>query len=337
MSVRLRGKKWITDFYSNGRKGRRIVITLPEWIKSKEEALELEREYKSIQREEPQRPPINSSIANMTPMFYEYCEMHKAEKTTKDIKSCFKNHVLPILGNIRAEGITLAHFHQYKKKRLESRGSNRSICKEIAYIGSFYKWGKQYGYLSGLPFRIERLPYRRPIPNILSFDETIRFIRACSPDIYRVLFLTIYNLGVRLDEARKIKWSNVDIENKTITVMGKGSKERRIPFGNWLREELKKLKSQDLPTEEYVFRSKRTGRPLTDVRKAIARAKKAAGIDKRIHAHLLRHGFATHLLEDGVNLRIIQQLLGHAQIQTTEWYTQVSVETKRSAINTLLP
>lgn len=333
MSVRLRGNKWVVDFYTEGRKGRRIILTLPKYIGTREEALAFEKEYKQVQKEEPLKPPVHSSIAVMTPMFFEYCEMHKALKTTRDIKSCFNNHILPVLRNIRAESINLAHFHQYKKKRLEEGGSSRSINKEIAYIGSFYKWGKQHGYLSGLPFRIERLPYKRPIPNILSFDEIVRFIKAATPDIYRVLFLTIYNLGTRFDETKNIRWENIDTENRTITVKGKGNKERRLPYGSWLHEELLRLS----PKKGYIFASKRTERPIQDTRKAIQRAKKAAGITKRIHPHLLRHSFATHLLDKGVNLRIIQGLLGHSQIQTTEWYTQISIEAKRDASNTLLP
>src|SRR5574340_1102415 len=119
--------------------------------------------------------------------------MHLAKTTTRDIKSSFKNHILPILGHVQANRISLIHFHTYKKTRIEKKGTARTISKEIAYIGSFYKWGKKYGYLNGLPFRVERLPYKRPVPTILTFDETIRFIRAASPDIYRVFFLTIYN------------------------------------------------------------------------------------------------------------------------------------------------
>lgn len=177
-----------------------------------------------------------------------------------------------MLGNIRAESINLVHFHQYKKKRLEEDGSNRSINKEIAYISSFYKWGKQHGYLSGLPFRIERLPYKRPIPNILSFNETVRFIKAATPDIYRVLFLTIYNLGTRFDEARNIRWENVDTENRTITVKGKGNKERRLPYGSWLHEELLRL----TPKKGYILYIKKDRKTNTERQEGYTESKKGS-------------------------------------------------------------
>ena len=226
MSVRLRNNKWTVDFYLNGRKGKRIQLTLPDTVKTREEALEHEKHYKRIQKEETVKVNTNSSISQHSPTFFEYCDMHLAPKTSKDIQSCFKNHILPILGSLRANFISLSHFHMYKKRRLDEKGSNVSINKEINYIGSFYKWGKKYDILSGIPFKVERLPYKRPIPYILSFEETIEFIKAATPDIYRVLFLTIYNLGLRLDEAIKLKWSNVDLNNRTITV-----KERAIKKG----------------------------------------------------------------------------------------------------------
>lgn len=332
MSVRQRkdrNNKWEASFYI-GKK--RFRILLPDSIKNKRDASDLEKELKLYHKEEPIRPTSNSSITSMTPMFFEYCEMHKAQKTTKDIKYSFNNHIIPTLGYIKAESINHSHFHLYKKKRREEGGSNRTINKEIAYIGSFYKWGKQHGYLSGLHFRIESLPYKRPIPNILSFDEIVKFINAATPDIYRVFFLTIYNLGLRINEARNITWENVDLENRTITVLGKGNKERRLPYGQWLHKELLRLS----PGKGYIF-SGRTGKPIQDARKAIQRAKTATGITKRIHAHLLRHCFATHLLDEGVDTRIIQRLLGHADQQTTQWYTQVSTKLQRDASNKILP
>ena len=335
MSVHIRNKKQVIDFsvYPIKGKRKRIRLSLPKDITSKEEALLYEKEYKRIQAEEPVKPPVNASIEIMSEMFYEYCNMHLAKTTARDIKQCFVNHILPILGKTKAESISLIHFHNYKKLRLEQKGSNRSISKEIAYIGSFYKWGKKYGFLSGLPFKIERLPYKRPVPAVLSFEETTKLIKAATPDIYRVFLLTLYNLGVRLNEARNIKWSDIDFEDRTITVTGKGSKERRLPFGNWLYEELQRLN----PKEGYLFVSRRTERPISDIRKAISRAKKEAGIIKRVYPHLLRHSFATHLLDRGVNLRVIQGLLGHAQVQTTEFYTHVSIEAKRNASGVLLP
>jgi len=336
MSVRIKktkkGPRYLVDWYENGRKGNRRQFLLPTFIKTKEHAQEYEKQYKKLAQEEPLKPLPNSSISTMSDMFFEYCEMHLAKSTTRDIKSCFKNHVIPIMGNVRANSITIAHFHMYKQTRLKEKASHVSINKEVAYIGSFYKWGKKYGYLSGLNFRIEKLKYKRPIPNILTFEETISLIEAARPDMYRALLLMIYNCGLRLTEATKLTWEQVNMERQIITVMGKGSKERNIPYGNWLQEELKALG----PGKGYIFLSRvRKGKPISDIRVPLQEAKKVAKIEKRVHTHLLRHTFATHLLENGADLRVIQKLLGHADVQTTQWYTQVSSNLTKEAVNTL--
>jgi site-specific recombinase XerD len=338
MSVRIKntkqGPRFVIDYYENGRKGKRRQLLLPKFVKTQEQANQYESEYKRLTKEEPANPQPNASISQMKKTFFEYCEMHLAKSTTRDIKSCFKNHIIPILGNLQAQSISIAHFHMYKMTRLKEKASHVSINKETAYIGSFYKWGKKYGYLTGLNFRIDRLQYKRPIPKILTFEETITLIKAAQPARNRALLLLIYNCGLRLTEATKLTWEQVDMENRTITVLGKGNKERKIPFGNWLYNELHELKQ----ITGYVFPSKRNKeKPVCDIRKCIADAKKAAEITKRVHPHLLRHTFATHLLDQGTDLRTIQKLLGHTEVQTTQWYTQVSTKLTREAIDRLLP
>jgi integrase/recombinase XerD len=140
-----------------------------------------------------------------------------------------------------------------------------------------------------------------------------------------------------------LKVRDVNMDRRYIRVRGKGNKYRVVPMTDMLyealvpmfdvnmREHLKKIGYD----HTLIFPSLRTGRKLTDIRKAIAGAMRRAGITRRITPHMLRHSFATHLLEADKDLRTIQELLGHEEISTTQIYTHVSQTKKRDAINGL--
>jgi len=92
------------------------------------------------------------------------------------------------------------------------------------------------------------------------------------------------------------------------------------------------------PGKGFIFLSRvKKGSPISDIRVPLKKAKEAAGITKKVHTHLLRHSFATHFLVQGTDLRVVQKLMGHAEVQTTQWYTQVSTKLTIEAINRLIP
>lgn len=179
-------------------------------------------------------------------------------------------------------------------------------------------------------FEIEKLPHTRPLPIVLTMREAVSFIKAAEP-FYRPLLLLMFNLGLRLSAAATLKWTDVDLDNRSIRVTTKGG-PIILPMTKWVYAELKALKKTG-KVSEYVFPSHRNpSEPVRDIRKAIQRARQASGITKRIHAHLMRHSLATHLLEKDINLRTIQEILGHADISTTEFYTHVALQNKRRAL-----
>jgi site-specific recombinase XerD len=143
---------------------------------------------------------------------------------------------------------------------------------------------------------------------------------------YRVFFATLYATGLRINEARHLKTCDIDASRGVIHVRnGKGHKERLVVLSPQLLQLLRFYWDVERPPAPWLFAS-RTGRPLCDrtARVALKSAVQRCGIDKRVTPHVLRHCFATHLIEQGTELRVIQALLGHGSIKSTMRYTQVS-------------
>jgi len=324
MAVRRRGNSIVIDFYPHGRRGRRKIITLPRGI-SIEEARFIEKSLKQAKTEE---IPLSGNISTLYEHFILYYELHRSEKTVKDLKSVFENHLLPFFGKMFPADVNQQLILLYKKTR-RHKVSNRTINKELCYFSAFLKWCMKQGIIKEKPV-IERLPYTRPIPQVLSVDESIKLIESADGK-YKIFFMFLFFLGLRFNETRMLTWKDIDLEHRTVTVHRKGGKLNILPLPDWLYKELTLYKQ--IADSEYLFPSRADKtKPITDIRKALIRATKRAGITKKVNPHLLRHSFATYLLERGVNLRTIQELLGHSQVSTTEFYTHVLTSHKREAL-----
>jgi integrase/recombinase XerD len=251
--------------------------------------------------------------------YLELLRLHQSPKTYKDKKKMLFENLLSFFGGMAPDFITNNMLDAYKSKRVNESGNiYRQINPEILCLSALIKWARERGYCVDELMKIKSLPYRRPMPEIMSIEETKAFLLACGR-FYRVYFFTLYYGGLRGNDAKQLKWRDVDLQRGTLRVLGKGNKLFMIPFDNTLRLALLSIKPEK-SVDSYVFptrRKKLEGRPIVDVRKAVERAKKAAEIDKRITPQLLRNSFATHLLERGHDIRLIQALLGHAEISTT--------------------
>ena len=170
---------------------------------------------------------------------------------------------------------------------------------------------------------------RRPkrIPTVISAEEVERILKAFEKPKYRVLFATIYATGIRIQEACKLETRDIDAKRGVIHIRaGKGNKDREVMLSPRLLVLLRAYWKQERPTAPYLFTGC-TGRPVCArvARKALRRATASAGVhDRKVTPHVLRHSFATHLLEAGTDLRIIQVLLGHESIDSTTRYVSVS-------------
>jgi integrase/recombinase XerD len=175
----------------------------------------------------------------------------------------------------------------------------------------------------------ERIPWPKvphKQPDILSGSEVAKLLKAVSSLVPAMALTTAYGAGLRISEACRLRVEDIDGKRKLIHVrLGKGGKDRYVMLGDRLLEGLREYWVKVKP-RGWLFPGAKTGRPLSPdaVRKALERARKVAKLKKRVTTHALRHAFATHLLESGTDIRIIQVLLGHASIRTTARYTQVS-------------
>jgi integrase/recombinase XerD len=189
-----------------------------------------------------------------------------------------------------------------------------------------------YGVTLGHGEAPERIPYaRKPqrLPVVLNADEVVRFLEAVPNLKARIALTTAYAAGLRAGEVSRLKVGDIDSGRKMIRVeRGKGGKDRYVMLSDQLLAILRGYWRRARP-DIWMFPGQDGTRPIDPalLHAACRSARAAAGLDKQVTVHTLRHSFATHLLESGVDIRIIQVLLGHAQLSTTARYTQVAAST----------
>jgi site-specific recombinase XerD len=193
----------------------------------------------------------------------------------------------------------------------------------LAALRFFYRHVLRHGEV------VEDIRCPRPekrLPVVLSPGEVAHFFKAIPSLKHRTILMLAYGAGLRIGEAVRVRVSDIDRERKVLRVQqGKGKKDRYTVLSPALLEILDRYRWAARP-EDLLFTTRFKDRPITDstMQRVCIQARKDAGIDKRVSPHTLRHSFATHLLEAGTDLRVIQVLLGHASPKTTAIYTHVS-------------
>lgn len=186
-----------------------------------------------------------------------------------------------------------------------------------------------YGITLGRPDAVPFIPFgKRPktLPAVLSTAEVARLLDAARPGRDRVMLQTAYACGLRLGELLHLTVGDIDSARMVVLVrQGKGAKDRLVPLSPRLLGELRAYWQMHRP-RSWLFPGTKAGRPLhpAAVQRLFQRARRAAGIDKPATLHTLRHSFATHLLEAGVDVVTVQKLLGHTDLSTTSHYLHVS-------------
>lgn len=193
-------------------------------------------------------------------------------------------------------------------------------------------------------FEVARPKREKKLPVVLGRNEVWKIIGALRDPVYRACLITIYSCGLRLLEGARLQVCQVDGARAALQLTGKGGKDRCVPLpgatlqllrAHWRthRNPLWLFASNRQP--RGVAMSDVAARPITDagLQKAFERARLQAGVKKRAHVHTLRHSYATHLLEDGVELQLIQEYLGHAHLSTTRIYTHLTREIRAAALD----
>jgi integrase/recombinase XerC len=223
--------------------------------------------------------------------------------------------------------------------RLYKKNKKVTVARKLAVIRSFYKFLIKIGKLSKNPAEEISMPkLGKYLPSYLDVDEVFNLLDSIKGKSVltlrdRAILELVYASGLRASEALNIDVDDVNMQKRVVRVLGKGSKQRELPFGGKAREALldymgsrHELLSKGA-AESALFLSKSGKRYSSrDLRRLVKKYRLLSGISKQFSPHSLRHSFATHLLGSGADLRTVQQLLGHKSLSTTQKYTHISID-----------
>jgi integrase/recombinase XerD len=237
---------------------------------------------------------------------------------------------------------TLDELERYVAQLRADGLSSSTIARRTASARSFFRHQQLLGARGDNPAAAVALPRRaRPLPKTLSPGEAERLIEAAAgtqPRALRdhALVELLYGSGLRVSEAVALDRAGIDLDDRLVRVVGKGGKERVVPLGRQAADSLRRYLSRGRPFLDSRHRPElflnARGGALTraGVFLILRKLAEKAGLEpQRVHPHLLRHSFATHLLEGGADLRSVQEMLGHADLSTTELYTHVTDRRRR--------
>lgn len=223
--------------------------------------------------------------------------------------------------NKPAEQTTTEDIKAYLAELMGKGNNPASVGLAKSSLAYFYEGIME----KGIMLKIKTPKHKRKIPEVLTRDEVRKLIDNAGSLRNKLLLEFMYASGLRVSECASLKWKDINLTEKNgLLKHGKGGKDRFFILSEELIRDINDYIKEKKENEEFLFpgnSGKLTARAIQDV---IKRAAKRAGIQKHVHCHGLRHAFATHLLENGTDIRLIQELLAHSNLQTTQFYTQIS-------------
>lgn len=287
---------------------------------------------------------MNKNLENFISFIY---------KEKKYSNHTIKNYEIDILefdSYLKKEGIYYLDVNYdfikgYLMNLYERKLSSNSVARKLSSLRSFYKYLFNNGIIKTNPFKYVATPKKeKKLPKYLGVEDIEKIFN--TPDINtslgqrdKLILEVLYATGIRVSELVNIKISDIDFYNKEIKILGKGNKERIDPFGEYCLDSInlfindgrKKILEKHNKICEYLIINEKGNQITTrGVEKIIDNIVKKSDIKKHVSPHMLRHSFATHLLNEGCDIKTVQELLGHESLESTQIYTHVSNERLRS-------
>lgn len=268
--------------------------------------------------------------------YLEYLEIEKglAQNTIDAYKRDLTDFIDFCLakGDVEIPDIKRTDVNSYILNLKEKKYTPASVVRKIASIRGFFKWfcANEYGSINPVQ-TLEQPKLPKRLPKVMTVEELNKILNSGLNPTEKLIVELLYGCGLRVSELVNLNVNSINIRSKYVSCMGKGSKERIVPFGEKAKAALLKyMKKRDmivlgsnLKNEKHLL-LKDSGKSMTrqDIYNFIRQ--QGEKISKHISPHTLRHSFATHLLENGADLRVVQELLGHSDVSTTQLYTHIT-------------
>ena len=262
--------------------------------------------------------------------YLEYLELEKG--LSQNTIDAYRRDLSDFAQNVEdIHSINRMNINAYVRTLRERKLAPTSVIRKVASLRGFFKWATSSGILEKNPAAtLEQPKTPQRLPKVVSVKEIDEMLHNNLTPLEHVMMELLYSCGLRVSELVNLKLNDIDLSSKYVRCFGKGSKERIIPIG----EQAKMMLIEYFPTRDLLIKKynlttknlliKDNGHFVTrqDVYNFIHAQGKL--IHKNISPHTLRHSFATHLLENGADLRVVQELLGHSDVSTTQLYTHIS-------------
>ena len=262
--------------------------------------------------------------------YLEYLELEKG--LSQNTIDAYRRDLSDFAQNVEdIHTINRMNINAYVRTLRERKLAPTSVIRKVASLRGFFKWATSSGILEKNPAAtLEQPKTPQRLPKVVSVKEIDEMLHNNLTPLELVMMELLYSCGLRVSELVNLKLNDIDLSSKYVRCFGKGSKERIIPIGEQAKAMLKEyFPTRDLLIKKYNLTTKNllikdNGHFVTrqDVYNFIHAQGKL--IHKNISPHTLRHSFATHLLENGADLRVVQELLGHSDVSTTQLYTHIS-------------